>query len=176
MCGVCFCLLPLFRVLFFVDPFPLFCFFRCLRVLVGPFPSSCPRSDLRFPLASGPPVQMSPFSSLHFSCFLFCGFSALPLPSVGMVLLSFAGGCFQSFCILFGWCAYFLSSRTSLMFFIFSFLRVLPWAVVSCYSGSGQCVLLCVSLATVLRVVSSAVFLLCLLLFLPSLLWPGLRQ
>ena len=95
-CGVCslcgvWCLLsssfPFQGSLFFVEPFPLFCFFRCLRVLVGPFTSSCPRSVLWFPLASGPPVRTRIFSSLPCSCFLFCGFSALPLSSVGLVPL-----------------------------------------------------------------------------------------
>ena len=58
--GVCFRLLSLFRVLSScVDPSPLFCFFHCLRVLVGPFPSACPRSELRFPLATGSPVGTS---------------------------------------------------------------------------------------------------------------------
>ena len=95
-CGVCslcgvWCLLsfssPFQGSLFFVDPCPLFCFFRCLRVLVGPFTSSCPHSVLQFPLASGPPVRTIPFSSLHFSCFVFRGLSALPSSSVGLVPL-----------------------------------------------------------------------------------------
>ena len=76
-CGVCslcgvWCLLssssPFQGSLFVVEPFPLFCFFCCLRVLVGPFTSSCPGSDLRFPFVSRPPVRTCPFSSLHFSC------------------------------------------------------------------------------------------------------------
>ena len=61
------------------------------------------------------------------------------------------------------------------------FLRVLPWAGVSCYWGFW---LVCPSVvsvttsrhATVLQAVCSEDFLLWLFFFLPSLQWPGLRQ
>ena len=87
---VCFHILPLFRVLSScVDPSLLFCFFHCLEVLVGPFLSAYPRLVLGFPLASrrGCPFGQVHGSSLHFPCFLFQGFHALPSSLVGLVPL-----------------------------------------------------------------------------------------
>ena len=157
-------------------PSPLFCFFRCLSVLVGPFP----HSDLRFPLGLGSAcsdkAMVLPY---FFSCFLFRRFTALPSSSVGLVPLFL----WQA---VVGRLSAFFSVVVPVFFllgplFVLSFLRILPWAVVSCFSGYGGCVLLWVSLPTsrrapVLQAVSSVVFLLCLFFFLPSLLWPGLRR
>ena len=95
--GVCFRLLPLSRVLSScVGSSPLFCFFHCLRVLVGPFPSACPHSDLRFPLGSGPLVRPRPWLFNAFPA-LFPGVPALPLSSVGWFRSFFCGRLFAIF-------------------------------------------------------------------------------
>ena len=172
LCGVCsFC--SIWCLLLFSSPFrgPLFLRWPFPSVLLLPLSQGACRS-FSFSLSLfGSKVSLRvgvcPFGRGHGSSLLFLLLSVLTVYCSSFVFgwlgstLSFAGGCCPSFCILFGCCAYFPSSRSSLGFFVLSFLRFLPWAVVSCFSGYGQCVLFWVSLTPsrhtlVLQAVSSS--------------------
>ena len=127
-------------------------------------------SYLRVGSSRSPEFMVLPGISPFFFCFL--GF----VPFLRLWLDWFCSFCckwlFSSFCVLFGWCTYFLSSRTFLGFFVFLLPPGPPLGSCVLLSGSGRCVLLWVSLASscraaVLQAVPSAVFLLCLLLFSP---------
>ena len=136
---------------------------------------------LRFPSRRGLSLGRVPGSSRYFSFFMFLRFHPLPSSLFGLVPL-FLLPAVVSFLL-----------RSFRAVSIFSFFSALPRVLCPLFSssgsslgllppalGSGRCVLLWVSLTSscrvaILRAVSSAVFLLCLFLFLCSLPWPGLR-